>query len=933
MDKVITFSFCESFIERLADYIQDEYIETGADLSRIGVVFGGKRPGLFLKRELARRVGGHFFPPEFITIDQMMTRIVQRREKFAVTGDLDSCYLIYQLVQRHARHLLKGRPTFAQFLPWSRELLRFIDQVDLEDISDKQLTNVENIARIGFAVPQDINDLLEHIVRLRREYHAQLHQQQVYSRGYQYRRAAELIKEVQLDEFDQLLFCNFFYFNRSEERVMEELFRRDQVTFFFQGDQRRWPILNRLAKRHDWSILEGENVDQPQFNLKLYAGFDTHSQIATVRHLLTDIDDLDKTVIVLPNPDNIVPLLSAITDRVKKFNISMGYPLKRSSLYTLFELIFQAQLSRKDEAYYARDYLKVLLHPFTKNLMLSGTSHRTRSIIYKIEDVLKGKERTSLSGSIFFNLSEVEDLDELYELIRPMLDAEDDQASLKELKADLRYLHQNFFECWEGIQNFDDFARVLKEFLNELVERSFMKNYPLNLNIAHKIFEIQEEFSRSTFSQEDFPKAEIFKVFDRKVASEIVAFIGSPLSGLQLLGLFETRSLNFDNVIILDTNEGVLPNLDIYEPLIPRDVMISLGLNRIELDEEIQRYQFMRLISSAKNVHLVYQQNKEHEKSRFIEELVWDHQKQSGTLEGVKVAQSRFNSRVQPEVKEVKKTPEMIEMLKKHKYSASSINCYLRNPIDFYYQYVLGLREQEDLLDEPEAREVGTFIHHFLDELFKPFVGHQPVINAQLLKKASTLFEEMFDTTFARSMKSDSFLLKSVLHERVRRFLDNEARSADRRVQQVMYLEHRFEDTIPLSAGDIRFSYIVDRIDRMQDGSLMIVDYKTGSLNPIPKKFEHIEQMDLNRANILEYVKSFQIPLYFYYMTKKFSGEPVNAGIYNLRTLKVEKFVDARMAQDYDRINQIFLRALDFVVDEILNPDVNFVDEDAVLVV
>lgn len=931
MDKVITFSFCESFIEKLADYIKTEYVDRGQDLTRLAVVFGGKRPSLFLKRALAQRIGGNFYPPKFITIDQFTADIIHQQETFTATKDLDSCYLIYRIVQNHAPHLQKNRETFAKFLPWSRELLRFIDQIDLENIGDKQLTNIEEIAKIGFPIPDEINELLVHIVKLRHVYHQHMRDQKIYSRGYQYLRASELVGEVHFDDYDQILFCNFFYFNRSEERVMEQLYQRGLATFIFQGDQRRWPILNRLSKNHGWSIREGEQVDQPQFDLKLYAGFDAHSQIGTVRQIVSQIKDLENAVIVLANPDNIVPLLSSITDKVKNFNISMGYPLRRSSLYTLFDLIFRAQLSRKDERYYARDYLKVLLHPFVKNLVLSAGNSRTRSLVYKIEEILKGKERTSISGSIFVHLDEICQLDDLYKLVIELCQAEDPDVSRSELEADLEYLHHLLFGQWECINSFADFSEALHYFLTELIEKSFLKNYPLNLNIAHKIFEIHDELKHATFASEDFPKEEIFKVFDRKIASEIVAFIGSPLNGLQLLGLFETRSLNFDHVIVLDVNEGILPNLDIYEPLIPRDVMISLGMNRIELDEEIQRYQFMRLISSAKNVHLVYQQSKEKERSRFVEELVWEQQKKAERLEGINVIPSRFNVQSNPDVAEVVKTPEMIEMLRQHTFSASGINTYLRNPIDFYYHYILGLREQEDLLDEPEAREIGVFIHHYLDELFRPFVNRKPEIDAAFLDKAGDLFDQRFKEMFSRSMKSDSFLLRSVVRERMQRFIENEQKSPDRRVEKVLYLEQRFEDMISLACGDIRFSYIVDRIDQMEDGTLMILDYKTGSINPIPKNLALIEQMDLNRTSILENIKSFQIPLYYHYMCREFPEDRVNAAVYNLRTLKVECFIDPAQHQDRDRINQIFLNALEMVIGEILDPDVNFVDQNALL--
>ncbi|MGE0268977.1 MAG: PD-(D/E)XK nuclease family protein [Candidatus Omnitrophota bacterium] len=924
MDKITTYSFCENFIEKLADQVYRDYYAGEQGFSRLAVVFGGKRPALFLKKALARRIKTNFYPPSFFTIDQLISRIISQHEHYLPTIELDSCYFIYGLVRKEMSHLMKNRETFSEFLPWAMELLSFIDQIDLENISDRSLTNIEEIAKIGFAIPDEINRLLEQIVLLRKHYHAHLIENKIYSRGYQYLRAAQLIDQTGFEEYDKILFCNFFYFNRSEEIIIESLFNRGKVRFFFQGDQRRWPILDRLAKKHSWEIKEGDQVDLPQFNLKLYAAFDVHSQIGTVRKILGQYNNLENTVVVLPNPHHIVPLISEISQQIKDFNISMGYPLRRSSLYNLFELVFQAQLSRKENQYYARDYLRVLLHPFVKNLQLSRDPSLTRIMVHKIEEIFTGKEPATVSGSLFFDLDEVERLDSFYQLVANSYQSEKGAVSRESIKEDLRFMHQLLFSGWENIHSFSSFAEGAKCFLEEFVNKSFLKNYPLNINIAHKIFQILDEFKLAAFKDENFPKEELFKVFDNKVSSEIVAFIGSPLKGLQLLGLFETRSLNFEHVIVLDVNEGVLPKLSIYEPLIPRDVMISLGLNRVELDEEIQRYQFMRLISSAKEVHLVYQQNKEKEKSRFVEELIWETQKKNKTLTGIEILKPTYNVQSKPQLLEIKKTPEIVEVLKSHSYSASSINTYLRNPIEFYYQYVLGLREQEDHLDEPEARHIGTFIHEFLEEIFKPFLKTKPILDDSFISHFNKQFEIKFDEIFKKSMKSDSFLLRSVVRERLKRFILNEQMSGDRQVKEILYLENRFENVISLSCGDIRFNYVIDRIDCMNDGTIMLLDYKTGTESAMPKDIAQIETMELNRENIFKSIPSFQIPLYFNFLQNEFKGRPVNAGLYYLRTLKIDKFIDQKTTHSHEQINRVFLKVLDFVISEILNIDISF---------
>ena len=269
----------------------------------------------------------------------------------------------------------------------------------------------------------------------------------------------------------------------------------------------------------------------------------------------------------------------------------------------------------------------------------------------------------------------------------------------------------------------------------------------------------------------------------------------------------------------------------------------------------------------------------------------------------------------------------MIEFLKTRTYSASSINVYLRDPMEFYTNYVLKLKEHEDLLDEPDARHVGTFIHDLLQETFKPFLGKKPSIDQAFQDRFMKIFEDRFEQTLSRSMKSDSFLLRSVMAQRLIRFLNNERSNDQRKVEEILFLENRFEDVMNLPVGDIKFSYVVDRIDRLSDGTIMIIDYKTGNIDQMPKSLEQIRSMELTRESIRDNVKSFQIPLYFYYLDKQFPDQPINAALYSLKTLKFHKFIDSKMPLDRTKINETFLNVLNFILAEILNPDMPFEED------
>lgn len=928
-ERVHTFSFTESFISRLAGFLIRHYQDKGRDFSRLACVFPGKRPALFLKRELFRRLKSAYLPPKFLTIDELIQTITVKFHAVNNVLDLDHHYIIYQLAKKHMPPVLKGRETFAQFLPWAGEILKFIDHLDLELVSSEKLRNIEANAQIGYAIPEDINRLLEHIAVLREAYHEFMREHKLFTRGYQYWWAAQNIARVEFPEFEEFLFCNFFYLHRSETAILEHLFSRGQARIFFQGDQRRWPALNRLSRVLNVPVVEGDIVPTPQFDLKLYAASDDHIQATLVRELLSKIKEPERTVVVLPDPQPLIPLLSEITSVVSDYNVSMGYPLDRSSLTSLFDFLFNAQLSGRQGQYYAHDYLKVLRHPFVKNLRVAVHASAMRVIVHKIEEMLTGTRKSEISGRLFFSLEEIENCSGLFEEVQATLKNMAVEISKEELSGMLKEAHRLFFVLWKGLKNFQSFSSVVIEVLTSLLEKSDMKAYPLNVKIAQRMTALAQEFQLSRFASENFSQEDMFRIFRERMETEIISFHGSPLKGLQILGLFETRSLNFDHVIVLNVNEGVLPRLNIYEPLIPREIMIKLNLDRLELEEEIQRYQFMRLISSAKNVHLIYREGADKEKSRFIEELIWQKEKEHKVLNPLIAARPGYQLSVKPVVKRVSKTPAMIEYLKSFRYSASSVNSYLRNPYEFYQNYVLGLREKEDLLDEPENRQVGTFIHELLENLYQRFVGRSIVIDEPFRQMFMAEFEKRFSIHFCGSLNSEAFLLKTVMESRLQRFLDVEQERLQAFPSKLLYIEKRFEDVIALKCGPMKFVYQVDRVDECSDGTVMIIDYKTGSVDPMPKAAEKIAKLDLSRESIRDNIKSFQIPLYVQYLDKYFPDRPINAAFYNLRTMELDRFMTAKANLQREDINQAFIRGLDFIISEILDPTADFVFDDS----
>ena len=176
----------------------------------------------------------------------------------------------------------------------------------------------------------------------------------------------------------------------------------------FQGSSSDWPVLAKTSQSLSLSIpYSGQNI--APYNLNLYQGFDLHSQVCLAANIIKKITDKENTVIVLPRPEIVIPLLSETASLLKEFNVSLGYPLSRSVLFALFDSLAKSRESKKVDKYYARDYLEVLRNPLIKNLQLGADSVVSRVLVHKIEELLQGKEKSSISGSLFVSLKEIED--------------------------------------------------------------------------------------------------------------------------------------------------------------------------------------------------------------------------------------------------------------------------------------------------------------------------------------------------------------------------------------------------------------------------------------------------------------------------------------------------------------------------------------------
>ncbi len=925
-NRIITYDLKDDVIKTVADFIDANFIKKGKDLSKIGIIFGGERPSLFIKRELSRRVKKAYISPRFFGMDAFIDYIVRKNVNISKISEMDACHTIYTIAKQIAPMLVHER-RFSEFLPWSREIMLFIDQLDMDEVSDKATRFIQEGADIGYDVPESVNALLEYIISIRNAYHAFMSEHKQYARGFRYLEASRIIKEIECDEFDALIFCNIFFLHQTERKILKILYDKGKTYLFFYGSQNEWPILADTASVFKCKI-EPHTKDlyvKKEPKVSFYSGFDIHSQTSIAHKLIQNIKEPEETVLVLPDSDNIIPLLSEITSDVEDFNVSMGYPLKRSSLYSLLELIFKAQSTRRHGVYYVRDYLQVIRHPLIKNLYIFKNNAVTRVTVHKVEEVLLGIEPTDLGGSLFISLDKIVRCHDLFNIVGSTLKQMGYEVPSRDEFIDIiKEIHTFAFSIWENINSFIYFNEAMEKFLDMLIKSSYLKNYPLNLSITRQIFSILDEFAIATYKEETFDQEEIFELFKKYLEGKRISFKGTPLKGLQILGRLETRSLNFKNVIIMDVNEGIFPHVHVITPLIPRDIMIALGLRMIEREDEIQRYHFMRLINASENVCLIYDIGKDKERSRFIEEIIWQKEKKLKRLGVCPINKGSYNIKIKIEQKVINKQPYIVDFIKnKFVFSASSLNTYIKCPVRFYYQYMLHIEEKEDLFDEPEGKDIGNFIHTFLENIFKEYINKKPRIDRKFKDRFLKIFNEKFNTDFAKKMRADSFMVKQIMEYRLRQFLENEER---RDVDAVLGVEKVYQGTIKVGKENIKIIAKVDRIDKKSD-KVFVIDYKTGTNIEMPVTSNKLSTVDrYNRDLAKSYIRSFQIPLYIYFVQREYPKNCIDAALYNLRNTELIKFSEKVMEEyPYKKTMEHTMIALKDIIAEIINDNIPFI--------
>lgn len=895
--------------------LTDEY-----QINDILILTPSKRSALFLKKEMAKQINKAFVPPTFVTLDELVSDISTQTLNLMEISQMDSVYIIYTIVKEIAPQLLNKEQSFSNFFQWAVEILNFIEALDTEKISNDKLLNIKLNADIGYDIPHNINELLKYLYTIRKNFHDKLDSLKRTTRGYAYFNADSHISK-HLENYKKIILFNPYYLNKSEIDMLKNT--ETKLDIILKGNPSNWNALEEIYKNFNLQDKSKNIPDKITPNINYYSAYDNQSQACLIKNLLEKMpkDDIKNTVIIVPDNSILTSVMSEIYTLTTEVNIATGYPASKTTVFSLFKDLLQAQRTRKNGKYYVSDFLAVLLNPLVKNIRFIGNPDVTRIIVHKIEETFdRTKKDSKFSGHSFIALEELINDTDLHQDLSKMISDYWQNVNPSKIKEIITQMFDLFFNSISSIKNLHDFSLSLNKITNTLTEKSFISKYPINLGAVNIINDIAGQFTKTTCKNEEFEQTEIFYIFEELLLKGNIPLIGSPLKNLQVLGFLEARGLKFKNVFILSMIDSIVPNIKQVNSLIPKDIMSALGIGYVSKDIEIQKYHFMSLIASSDNVSLIYPENTENTRSRFMEELIWNEQFQKKSLDVTNIIKATIeNKSINVPKQQFRKTPQIKSFLKSFYYSATNIDTYMQCQLKFYYRYILKLKEQTDYDKNYENIELGVFIHDFLERTF-----YKNLTSTELAKNYDSyinLLDKTISDKFKISEDGANLLLSKIVRHKLNLFYHKEI---ERNNWTIIDTEKEFESKIQINNELYNLKAKIDRIDKTPFGNI-IIDYKTGSTETPLNEKNILNNITTDRQTIQKAIKSFQLIIYKYLYETKTSDSIENCVLYSLKTLDFTSLFKEN-SNDKEQIYSICFDKLKYVISEI-NSDLPFKSE------
>ncbi len=888
------------FLHRIVDYL----FENQLPLENTQLILPGKRPVVFIE-EIFQNKSYNGFLPEFYSIEQLTQKI---------SGLLPISGIPLWIKAFEVYKKIDLNESFENFLKWAPTVLKDFNELDIYTQNPKRLLDymveVDRIENWGVE-DYSASELLQKnqlFWEKLKPFYLQLHQtlleENSGTSGMIFRKAAENSPHyLQKQPNTHFVFAGFNALSTAERKIFQDFAKSSNTHFLWDIDayyyndnvQEAGTFFREYATQYPEFHVDEKIVhdfENPK-NIQTYSCPKQVIQAKFLSRYLNEVpaEELNDTALVLCDENALNTVLGSIPEKIKDINITMGYPLQRNEIVLFFERIIQLHIkSQGKEEVYIKDLMEVM----RSYVPLQFSEEKEKNAFEK-----NVQERKLL----YVNVNQSEPLRNLS--IFPLL--------------------QNSLEVSEFIQNAQEYCEKRSKNVHESI---IQKAIYQKLQILFK--ELASFLTIEYISWEALPL-----LFRQLVKNTQLDFIGKPLEGLQIMGLLETRLLNFKNIVMLNVNEGVIPLGRTENSFIPFDIKKKFGIDTFLENDSVYAYHFLRLLQSAKNIDLLYNEVSEGlqsgEKSRFIAqlELESNHSIESNSLKTA----SRIP--LYEELQTIEKTPKIEEKLQEWvhgKISPSALNLYLYNPIQFFQRYVLGIRDIEAIDEGFDARIMGTIVHSVLEKLYAPFAensDNRQIFNVEnangLLPKITSEMNAVLQSSGypLEWFEKGNILLEKKLSERMIQNLiqsdiaDLEAGNTIEIIELERNLSFEHEHS---TLGKITFGGFIDRIDRF-NGMYRVIDYKTGKIHALKTHNKHgLIPLTKDSTHIV------QLALYAEFIFQNYATDKVLCGIYSLKKLKNGvHYLDINGENIITPENaMIIMRQIDELITEIMNDAVPF---------
>lgn len=927
------------------------YEKWGAEVSRLAFVFPNRRTGLFFQKYLSEVADIPLFSPTILTINDLFIQLSGKQS----ADRISMLFILYDIYIRQSG----STETFDEFLYWGEMLLNDFDDIDkymanarmlfsnvkdlreiendFDFLSDEQIAAIRSFWSSFYprgdtpnqqqflAVWQVLYDLYE-------EFRATLAAE---GKGYEGMIFREVVESMERGEspdlpYEQIVFVGLNALSVSEERFLAQLQKREIADFYWDyvsdkvtdPDNKASYFVSRNLKSFPSSMkLPPEEKVKTEIEV-----IGIPSGIGQAKHVYTLLSDWCKeaemsseealrTAVILPDEHLLIPVLNAIPEQIRRINVTMGYPLAGTPVASLIEYILALQKNvryiDRNPLFYFRDVLPVLNHRY----ILSTSPEIISSLVKEITE----------NNNIYISHTELGKTPLLEILFTPVTGVEAFSDYLIKVLEELNKVMSALS---------DEEEEDAPQRTNDL-EQEFIFHYFTTVNRMKEVMkDARIEMKIDTF----------FRLLKRVTDTITIPFHGEPLSGLQIMGVLETRALDFDRLIILSMNEGIFPQRKAANSFIPYNLRRGFGLPTYEHQDSVWAYHFYRLIERASHVSLLYDTRSNGlqtgEVSRFVHQLHYHYEvPMRDKLVVYNVSSSKTPPLAVPKREDIMRRLDAYRKGGSKAISASAINTYLDCPLKFYFSVVEGIREEEEVSETIESDVFGSILHKVMEELYKPFQGKMVTVDLlKAIRKDTALLtgaiarafaSEFFKTEVVRSLTGQNYLIGEMIRKYVEKILER-----DGKLTPFVYIEseRKINGLISLSDhSEIRLKGFIDRVDEVLD-AIRIIDYKSGSGTTTFSSIESLfnkEEKDRAKAVMQVFMYCW---MYAHFTENK--GKTIQPGIYYVRSLFSDPFDPSvyhriergksEKVEDFSGYAQAFEEGLRGCLDEIFNPEIPF---------